>query len=372
MRGYTRGNSQYLDLGIRDGRRVRLSQERILKLYAAEGLLKARVQRPVQIERAMQEYLQRCSYGNENRYGRPKSVTQAKQDARTLGRIAARFKGCHVHDITGSDLRGYLADRSHDLCPQKGTPITVATLNRETAVLKSFFGFCLREQHCKENPAAGLKQKAEHNYRTNMAATETELARWREQLENDTLRDIFDVAVNTTMRIGEVLKLKPCDYDLVHHTLLVARPKEQRPAEVSVNTYARGIIEARLNGDWLFTSKLGRPYTVSGIHSLFYRARDRAGLRKFTVHDLRRTGATAMLQAGVDIRRIQAVLRHKSLDTTMRYLGVRPEGLSAAVETISGLGTTQMRHSQEPVLVSAVKTEVASSTADYESAALTS
>jgi hypothetical protein len=128
--------------------------------------------------------------------------------------------------------------------------------------------------------------------------------------------------------------------------------------------------EARL-GEWIFQSALGKPYTVDGIRGVLYRARDRAQLRKFTLHDLRRTSATAMLNAGVDIRRIQAVLRHGSLDTTMRYLGVRPEGLQEAVEAISGLGVAQRRHSSEPASVSAGAAKVGGGSADYESAALT-
>ncbi len=363
MRLYQRGDSQYLDLGVIDGKRVRLSTERLLKLIQLHGLLGVRVQRPIRIERAMQEYLQRCTYGCENRYGKPKSVSQAKRDAKVLRELAAKFNGDHVHDITGSDLRSYLAVRSLEHCPRKETPIKVATLNREIAVLKSFFGYCLREQHCKENPAAELKQKAEHNMRTSWAATESELGRWREQLSG-TARDVFDTLVGTTMRVGEVLNLRPCDYDAVHHTLLIAHPKEQRPAEVPVNSYLQGIVEARLSGEWLFSSGLGQRYTVAGIRSILYRARDRAGIRQFNLHDLRRTGATAMLNKGVDIRRVQAVLRHRNLDTTMRYLGVRPEGLSAAVESISGLGVTQTRHSPEPVSVTAEATEVAPALSD--------
>lgn len=370
MRIYQRGDSQYLDFGIIDGKRIRLSEERALKLIQLDGLLHARVQRPVRIERAMQEYLQRCSYGNENRHGRPKSASQAKRDAQVLGRLTAYVNGCHVHDITGSDLRGYLADRGKELCPRKGTPPTTATLNRDIAVLSSFFRFCLREQHCKENPAKDLKQKAENNLRTSWAATQAELERWREHLAG-TVRDIFDTLTNTAMRVGEVLNLRPCDYDPLHHTVLIKRPKEQRQAEVPVNSHVQGIIVARLNSEWLFTSKLGKPYTVSGVRGALYRARDRAGIRKFRIHDLRRSAATAMLNAGVNIRRIQAVLRHRSgLNTTMRYLAVPPEGLQEAVEAISGLGVparpelTQMRHSQEPVLVSAAGAEVENGVSD--------
>ena len=347
MRIYRRGDSDYLDLGVIDGKRVRLSTERLMKLIQVHGLLGARVQRPIRIEGAVQEYLQRCTYGCENKYGKPKSAAQARRDAMVLSRLTTSLAGRDVHDITDSDLHSYLAKRSLERCPEKGTTIKVSTMNRETCVLKSFFGYCLREHHCNENPAADLKQKAEHNERRSWAATEAELARWREQLRG-TIRDIFDTLVGSTMRVGEVVKLRPCDYDAVHHTLLVSCPKEQRPAEVHINSYVQGIIEARLGGEWLFTSRLGKPYTVDGVRTLLFRARDRAGLRRYTAHDLRRTGATAMLNKGVDIRRVQAVLRHRSLDTTMRYLGVRPEGLSAAVEVISGLGTAQTRHSPEP------------------------
>lgn len=346
MRLYRRGDSECLDLGVIDGQRVRLSTERLLKDIQVSGLLNTRVRRPIRMQKAMQDYLQRCSYGRENRYGKPKCASQVRQDTWTLGRLTALVENCRVHEVTDSDLRRYLATRSLERCPRKGTPITTATLNRETAVLKSFFRYCLREHHCKENPAAGLKQKAEYNMRTSWAATESEVERWREQLSG-TLRDIFDTLIGTTMRVGEVAGLRSRDYDMMHHTLLVARPKEQRPAEVGVNSYVQGIVEARLNGEWLFPSALGKPYTVNGIRTMLYRARDRAGLRKFRIHDLRRTGSTAMLDAKIDVRRIQGVLRHKSLDTTMRYLGVRPEGLDAAVESIAGFGLAQKRHRSE-------------------------
>lgn len=257
-------------------------------------------------------------------------------------------------------MRDYFADRANDRCLHKDTPLTVATLNRELAIFKSFFRFCMSRKHCQQDPAAGLKKEPEHNLRSSWAATESEVASWREHLSG-TVRDIFDTLIDTTMRVGEVLKLRPCDYDPVHHTLLVTHPKEQRPAEVPVNSYVRGIIEARLNGEWLFPSRLGRPYTVHGIRTILFRARDRAGLRRYTVHDLRRTGATAMLNEGVDIQRVRVVLRHRSLDTTMRYLGVRPEGLSAAVETISGFGVAKKRHIDENRVVSGDTANVSSS-----------
>lgn len=356
MNTYVRGNRQYLDLGVIDGKRIRLSQERILKLYQLHGLLNARVRKPVRVERAMQEYLIRCTHGRENKYGKPKSPHQADRDKLVLERLAARFPNRYVHQVTNSDLRAFLAERGASKTP-RGTDLTTATLNREITTLKAFFHFMVRQEHCQTSPATDIKQSPEHNMRTSWATNKSELARWREQLSG-TPRDIFDTLFGTLLRVGECLKLKPDDYDLYHKTLLIRNPKEQRPAEVPVNSQVQPIIESRLNGPWLFPTRNGAPYAWSGIRSVFYRARDRAGIRKFRIHDLRRSGATAMLQEGVDIRRIQAMLRHKDLSVTMRYLAVPPEGMRDAAEAISGWGATQIRHSSEPVSVSVGSVEV--------------
>jgi integrase/recombinase XerD len=70
-----------------------------------------------------------------------------------------------------------------------------------------------------------------------------------------------------------------------------------------------------------------------GLNRLFHEAADNAGIKKgVTLHALRHSFATHLLERGTDIRIIQALLGHDKLDTTARYTRVAT-GMISAVES---------------------------------------
>ena len=85
---------------------------------------------------------------------------------------------------------------------------------------------------------------------------------------------------------------------------------------------------------WLFPGrKAGRPMTTRQLNRLFHEAADAAGITKaVTLHSLRHSFATHLLDRGVDIRLIQALLGHEKLDTTARYTRVAT-GMIAGIES---------------------------------------
>jgi len=85
---------------------------------------------------------------------------------------------------------------------------------------------------------------------------------------------------------------------------------------------------------WLFPgTKLGKPMSTRQLNRLFHEAADAAGIKKgVTLHALRHSFATHLLERGTDIRIIQALLGHDKLDTTARYTRVAT-GMIAAIKS---------------------------------------
>ena len=86
---------------------------------------------------------------------------------------------------------------------------------------------------------------------------------------------------------------------------------------------------------WLFPSRksAGRPITTRHLNRLFHEAADAAGIKKgVTLHTLRHSFATHLLERQIHIRTIQALLGHAKSDTTTRYTHVAI-GMISAVES---------------------------------------
>ena len=85
---------------------------------------------------------------------------------------------------------------------------------------------------------------------------------------------------------------------------------------------------------WLVPGRRpGKPMTTRQLSRLFHEAADAAGIKKsVTLHALRHSFATHLLERGTDIRIIQALLGHDKLDTTARYTRVAT-GMIAGIES---------------------------------------
>jgi integrase/recombinase XerD len=141
-------------------------------------------------------------------------------------------------------------------------------------------------------------------------------------------RALLQTAYACGVRISELLHLRVSDIDSARMAVVVRAGKGGKDRLVPLSVRLLGDLRAFWRGHrsptWLFPGgAAGRPLTESTVQRMFQRVRRRAGLTKAaTVHTLRHSFATHLLEAGVDVITLQRLLGHQALSTTALYLHV--------------------------------------------------
>ena len=172
------------------------------------------------------------------------------------------------------------------------------------------------------------------------------------------VRVLLALGYGCGLRAGEVVRLKAGDIDSAQNIIRVVQAKGRKDRHVmlppEVLTLLRQWWKVRptrydagvaLAERWLFPGrKPGRPMTTRQLSRLFHETAAAAGIRKpVSLHSLRHSFATHLLERGTDIRLIQALLGHDKLDTTARYTRVAT-GMIAGIESpLDQLSETRKR-----------------------------
>jgi integrase/recombinase XerD len=140
---------------------------------------------------------------------------------------------------------------------------------------------------------------------------------------------IATVLYGTGLRLGEALALEVSDIDGARGVLRVRHGKGNRAREVKLSSelyqWLRGYwSKERPALPYLFASRrTGRPPTQDAVRRALAVAAEQAGITKpVRPHVLRHSYATHLLDAGTDVRIIQTLLGHRSVQTTARYARV--------------------------------------------------
>jgi site-specific recombinase XerD len=146
-------------------------------------------------------------------------------------------------------------------------------------------------------------------------------------------RTLLSVVYSAGLRIGEALSLRPDDIDTLRGLILVRSAKGRKDRFTLLSPSLVPLLESYKQHyrpkRFLFEGRTGEAYTQVSARQVLRRALRQTGIKKYvTLHTLRHSFATHLLEGGTDIRYIQELLGHKSPKTTMIYTHVSSTNLT--------------------------------------------
>ncbi len=143
-------------------------------------------------------------------------------------------------------------------------------------------------------------------------------------IRNQKHKLIIMTIYDTGMRVGEVVNLKVTDIHFSRNLIHIHGGKGNKdrivPLSQSIESNVKKYLEVYRPKEFLFEGNSGKHYSPRSVQQILKRALIKAGINKnATVHSLRHSFATHMLENGTDLRIIQELLGHSNLKTTEIY-----------------------------------------------------
>lgn len=210
-----------------------------------------------------------------------------------------------------------------------------ATMNRKMACLQAMMNVAMREWAWIEAvPYFAMEKEPEAPTRTVTLAEEQKMLDHflYRQVEGERMHDLCIFLIDTGCRLSEALALHPAlDVDHTLKQCIIRHSKTNKPRIVPLSDRA---LVAASGGLW--SSMTDR--TIFKRFASMRSAIGLAGDKDFTVHTLRHTCATRLLNAGVDIMVVKEWLGHSTVVTTERYAHLATSRLHEAAQRVQSLG----------------------------------
>jgi len=185
------------------------------------------------------------------------------------------------------------------------------------------------------------RPRKEHHLPT--VLTMEECFRIFSNVDNPKHKLLLLIGYGAGLRRSEIVTLKWADILFSEHKIHVKQTKGNKDRIVmlpySIVTYLHDYRNLFPSEDWVFTGQYkGEALSARTIQHVMHEAVIKAGLeKKATVHTLRHSFATHLLESGTDIRYIQRLLGHSSIKTTMIYTHITPQAERKIISPLDNL-----------------------------------
>jgi integrase/recombinase XerD len=174
--------------------------------------------------------------------------------------------------------------------------------------------------------------------------SEEEVLLLLKSVENLKHRCILMTIYSGGLRLSEVVALKVSDIDSRRMRIFIKGGKGNKDRYTILSRellkWLREYYKTEKPAAWLFEGITGGQYSMRSVQSIMRDAIKKAGIKKYaTVHTLRHSFATHMLENGVDLRYIQNLLGHNSSKTTEIYTHITTKGFDRLTSPLDKFGS---------------------------------
>ncbi|MEW6375931.1 MAG: site-specific tyrosine recombinase/integron integrase [Thermodesulfobacteriota bacterium] len=234
-------------------------------------------------------------------------------------------------EIKDEDIKDYLVYLSET------KEAATSTLNQAINALKFYYGTMLKEKFVYE------VKRPRKDKKLPTVLSKEEVTKILSSVDNVKHKALLMVVYSAGLRVGEVVRLKTEDIDSNRKLIHIKGAKGRKDRYTLLSEKALEILKQYLRKyrpeKWLFGgAKEGRYLSARTADKIFKNACEKAGIKKdVSLHVLRHSFATHLLEGGTDLRYIQELLGHSHSKTTEIYTHVSTKSLGKIMSPLDTL-----------------------------------
>ena len=233
----------------------------------------------------------------------------------------AYYSKYNPKDITDEQIRKYLLY----LVDKKG--VSISYQNQVINSIKFYY-----EQVLGRPTNTYYFQRPKKEKKLPLVLSEEDVTRILKQIKNLKHQCVIYLIYSAGLRLSEVINLKLVDIDSKRKTIKIIGGKGKKDRISLLSERVLGLLRKYYKGykpkEWLFEGQKGGRYSRKSVQKIFQSALAKTKIKKHaTIHTLRHSFATHLLEHGTDLRYIQELLGHKNSKTTEIYTHITKKGI---------------------------------------------
>jgi len=250
-----------------------------------------------------------------------------------LGLLRTYLTDCGIDDLRAVDracMVGYAAFLRSWIGRRTGRPLRDASVSHAWGAAVYLFRTLYERGSILVNPTRTIRRPSGGGRATRVILSEDEVARFLDGIDTGTalgLRDraLFELIYSSGLRSSEAAALRVEDIDVAARLVKVRQGKCRKdrviPMTENAAQYIAELVRGRRPEMFAFRARAAQGIKSGGVGQRFVRLMKDAGLYRngVSVHALRHACATHLLAHGADLRYVQELLGHRSVETTVRY-----------------------------------------------------